>query len=136
MNIIFQREGVERSLNMLKFCSMWRFLHPISQDVNKRNGNKQNLLVEHLFNEDGEGLVEFLKGNKLHHVMDKFTTLCSPNVRNLVALFKHHLNNKGYIDDIVALKFISVMITFKIIVFLDECLQKNVLLQDVYRGRW
>jgi len=97
-------------------------LHPISLDVNNSNGNKQNLLVEHLFNDDGEGLVEFLKGDKLYQMMDKFMTLCFPNIRNLVALFKHHLDHKGYIDNILALKFKSVMITFKIIVFLDKCL--------------
>ncbi len=93
-------------------------------------------MVKHLFNDDGEGPMEFLKGTKLHQVMDKFTTLCSPNVRNLVALFKHHLDNKGYIDNILGLKFISVMITFRIIVFLNKCLQKNVPLQDVYKGKW
>jgi hypothetical protein len=79
-------------------------------------------MVEHLFNEDGEGLLEFLKGDKLHQVTDKFTTLCSPNIRNLMVLFKHHLDNKGYIDNILALKFRRVMITFKIIVFLNKCL--------------
>jgi hypothetical protein len=94
-------------------------LHPINQDANNRNGNKQNLMAKHLFNEDGEGLVEVLKGTKLHQVVDKFTTLCSPNVRNLVALFKHHSNNKGYIDNILVLKFKSVMITFRIIIFLN-----------------
>jgi hypothetical protein len=76
-------------------------------------------MAKHLFNEDGEGLVEVLKGTKLHQVVDKFTTLCSPNVRNLVALFKHHSNNKGYIDNILVLKFKSVMITFRIIIFLN-----------------
>ncbi len=100
-------------------------MHPISQDVNNSNGNKKNLLVEHLFNDDGEGLMEFLKGDKLYQVMDKFTTLCSPNIRNSVALFKHHLDNKGYIDNILAFKFKSVVITFKIIVFLNKCLQKK-----------
>ncbi len=94
-------------------------MHPINQDANNRNGNKQNLMAKHLFNEDGEGLVEVLKGTKLHQVVDKFTTLCSPNVRNLVALFKHHSNNKGYIDNILVLKFKSVMITFRIIIFLN-----------------
>ncbi len=103
--------------------------------MNNSNDNKQNILVKHLFNDDGEGLVEFLKGDKLHQVMDKFMTLCSPNIRNLVALFKHHLDNKEYIDNILALKFKSVMITFRIIVFLNKCLQ-NVPLQDVYKGRW
>jgi hypothetical protein len=97
-------------------------LHPINQDVNNSNGNKQNLIVEHLFNEDGEGPMEFLKGDKLHQVMDKFTTLCSFNIRNLMALFKHHSDNEGYINTILALKLKSVMITFKIIVFLNKCL--------------
>jgi len=111
-------------------------MHPINQDVNNNNGNKQNLLAKHSFNGDGEGLLEFLKGNKLHQVMDKFMTLCCPNVRNLVALFKHHPNNKGYIDNILALKFKSVMITFTIIFFLNKCLQKNVFFQDVYKRKW
>jgi len=57
--------------------------------------------------------------------MDKFTTLCSPNIRNLVALFKHHLDNKRYIDNIIGLKFKSVIITFRIIVILDKCMQKK-----------
>jgi len=83
-------------------------LHPISPDVNNSNGNKQNLLAEHLSNDNGEGPMEFLKGDKLHQVMDKFTTLCFPNIRNLVTLFKHHLDNKRYIDNILALKFRSV----------------------------
>ncbi len=58
-----------------------------------------------MFNEDGEGLTKPLKGDKLCQVMmDKFTTLCSPNVRNLVASFKHCPSNKGYIFNILALK--------------------------------
>ncbi len=79
-------------------------------------------MVEHLFNEDGEGPTIFLKGDKLHQVMDKFMTLCFPNIRKLMALFKHHSNNKGYIDNILVLKFRSFMITFRIIVFLEKCL--------------
>jgi hypothetical protein len=35
---------------------------------------------EHLLNEDGEGLVELLKINKLRQVMDKFIALFSPNI--------------------------------------------------------
>ncbi len=107
---------------MLKFCSMWRFFTPHKPRCHNNNGNKQNLLVKHLFNEDGEGPLEFFKGDKLHQVMDKFTTLCFPNVRNLMALFKHHLDNKGYIDNFLALKFKNVVITFRIIVFLNRCL--------------
>jgi hypothetical protein len=37
-------------------------------------------------------------------MMDKFTTLCSPNVRNLVASLKHCPGNKGYDFNILALK--------------------------------
>jgi len=68
----------------------------------------KTFLIEHLLNEDGEGLVEFLKGDKLHQVMDKFMTLCSPNIKNLVALFKHHPSNKGETDNILILKFRNV----------------------------
>jgi len=32
-------------------------------------------LVQHRFNEDGDGLVEHLKGDKFHKVMDKFIPL-------------------------------------------------------------
>jgi hypothetical protein len=37
-------------------------------------------LLEHLLNEDGQGLVEVFKGDKLHQVMDKFLALSFPNV--------------------------------------------------------
>ncbi len=40
--------------------------------------------------------------------MDKFMTLCSPNIKNLVASFKHHPSNKGEIDNILTLKFRNV----------------------------
>jgi hypothetical protein len=64
----------------------------------------KTFLAEHLLNEDGEGLVEFLKVDKLHQMMDKFMTLCSPNM----ASFKHHPSNKGKIDNILTLKFKNV----------------------------
>ncbi len=35
---------------------------------------------KHLLNEDGEGLIEVLKGNKLHQMMDMFIVLFLPNV--------------------------------------------------------
>jgi len=54
----------------------------------------KTFLAEHLLNEDGEGLVKFFKNDKLHYVMDKFMTLCSPNIKNLVASFKHHPKEK------------------------------------------
>ncbi len=55
-------------------------------------------------NEDGQGLVEVLKGDKLHQVMDKFIVLLFPIVHNLVASFKHRPWNKSYVSSIYALK--------------------------------
>jgi hypothetical protein len=52
---------------------------------------------QHLLNEDGEGSMEVLKGKKLHQMMDKFVTLFSPNIQNLVASFKHRLGNRKYV---------------------------------------
>jgi hypothetical protein len=51
----------------------------------------KTFLSEHLLNEDGDMLVEPFKGNNLCQTMEKFTTLCSPNIRNLVASYKQHL---------------------------------------------
>jgi hypothetical protein len=48
-----------------------------------------------MLNKDGEGPMEVLKIKKLHQVMDKFITLSSFNVWNLIACFKHWLGNKG-----------------------------------------
>ncbi len=45
----------------------------------------KTFLSEHLLNEDGQGPMEVLKGNKLRQLMDKFIVLSSPNVHNLVA---------------------------------------------------
>jgi hypothetical protein len=39
----------------------------------------------------------------LEQIQDKFCELNSPNVRNLVVFFKHHLGG-GYIDSILELK--------------------------------
>ncbi len=64
----------------------------------------KTFLSEHLLNEDGEGPMEVLKGNELCQVMDKFITLSSPNIWNLIASFKHQLGNKRYISSIFALK--------------------------------
>jgi len=69
-----------------------------------------------LFNENGDGSMELLNG-------DKFTTLCSPNVQNLVAFFKHQPCNVGYVYSIFAFKAIVVTITFKIVVFQDNSLE-------------
>jgi hypothetical protein len=55
----------------------------------------KTFLSKHLLNEDGEGLMEVLKGDKLHLMMDKFIALSSPNVYNLVASFEHWQGIEG-----------------------------------------
>jgi hypothetical protein len=49
----------------------------------------KTFLFKHLLNKDGEEQVEVLKGEKLGQVMDKFIAMSSPNIRNLIASFKH-----------------------------------------------
>ncbi len=56
-----------------------------------------NFLSKHL-------LVEVLKGDKLHKMMNKFVALFSSNVRNLVASFKHWPRKRKYISSILVLK--------------------------------
>jgi hypothetical protein len=51
-------------------------------------------LSQHLFNEDGGNLVEFLKGKQLNQMMDNFTPLRFPNICNLIASFKHYPTNR------------------------------------------
>jgi hypothetical protein len=58
-------------------------------------------LAHHLFNEDGEGLVEILQGEKLDKVINKFQPLCSPNIQNLIAFFKHSIGIKGPMNNIL-----------------------------------
>ncbi len=48
--------------------------------------------------------IEPFKGNNLRQMMEKFTTLCSPNMRNLVATYKQHLGYRGYVSSILSLK--------------------------------
>jgi hypothetical protein len=62
----------------------------------------KTFLFHHLFNEDGEGLVEFFF---LKTILSdgEVCTPCSPNIWKLIAYFKHRLGNKGYIDYILTL---------------------------------
>jgi len=88
------REVVEQVKSLVKeevFCTPWATQLAIALVVSR------SFFFEHLLNKDGEGLVEVLKGKKLQQMMDKFITLFSPNVQNLVASFKHRSWNKGYI---------------------------------------
>jgi hypothetical protein len=84
----------------------------------------KTFISEHLLNKDGKRPVEVMKGKKLHQVMDKFMTLSSPNVRNLVASFKHWLGNRGYISNILIFKANNVYYFIKIIVFQGNRLKK------------
>jgi len=69
----------------------------ISLSVNK------TFLITYLFEDSGDGLMDLLKGKQLEQIQIKFLKLNSPNVRNLVAFFKHCLGC-GYSDNILELK--------------------------------
>jgi hypothetical protein len=58
----------------------------------------------YLFNEDGEGVVEFFKGEKLDQMLFKFSPLCSLGICTLIASLKHCHGNLGSIDCILKLK--------------------------------
>lgn len=60
----------------------------------------KTFIFEHWLNKDGDDPIELLQGNKFTHVMDKLTTSCFPNIKNLVTSFKHHLINKMYVSSI------------------------------------
>jgi hypothetical protein len=40
----------------------------------------KTFFFEHVLNKDVIGLMELFKRMKLHELMDKFTTMCSPNI--------------------------------------------------------
>ncbi len=61
-------------------------------------------LFRHLFNEDGQGLVELLKGEKLNKMLLKFALMCFPGICNLIVSLKHHLNNSSSFNCIFKLK--------------------------------
>jgi hypothetical protein len=88
-------------------------------------------MSKNLLNKDGEGPMELLKGDKLHQVMDKFTTLCSPNVKNLMASFKHLLIARGFIDNILILKSKSPYDYIQDSCFLGQLSRKKCSFQDV-----
>ncbi len=67
----------------------------------------KTFLSYHLFNEDGEGLVELFKGEKLNQILLKFAPLCSPGIHNLIVSLKHCPNNLNSINCILKLKALS-----------------------------
>jgi hypothetical protein len=57
-----------------------------------------SFIFYHLFNKDGEGPMQLLKGEKLNQMLLKFAPLCSLGICNLIASLKHHPNNPGSLD--------------------------------------
>jgi hypothetical protein len=51
----------------------------------------KSFIFYHLFNEDGEGPMQLLKGEKLN-------PLCSLGICNLIASLMHHPNNPSSLD--------------------------------------
>jgi hypothetical protein len=66
-------------------------------------GASKTFLTMHLLNDSGNGIMELLNNKQLEQIQDKFSKLNLPNVRNLVATFKHRVRH-GYIDSILELK--------------------------------
>jgi len=85
-----------------KVCRM-----PISTTLAITLFTSKTFLSHHLFNEDGEGPVEILKGEKLDQTLLKFAPLCFAGICNLIVSLKHHLANLGSIDYIHKLKVLS-----------------------------
>jgi hypothetical protein len=67
----------------------------------------KKFLSHHLLNKDGEGPMEFLKGEKLDQTLLKFIPLCFTSICNIIASLKHCLGNSGSIDYILKLKALS-----------------------------
>jgi hypothetical protein len=67
----------------------------------------KTFLFHHLFDEDGEVLVELLKGEIFNQAMSMFLPLCSPNICNLISLIKHRPKNMGSLDSILAFKSLA-----------------------------
>jgi hypothetical protein len=53
----------------------------------------KTFLFYHLFNEDGQGPMELLKGEKQNQTLLKFAPMCFLGICNLIASLKHHLDN-------------------------------------------
>jgi hypothetical protein len=88
------------------------------------NVNKASL-PHHLFNENGEGPMEFFQGEKFDKVMDKFEPFYSPNIWNLIASFKHNASTKAPWITYLSLSQKVLMITSKIVISLDKWLGKR-----------
>ncbi len=92
----------------------------------------KTFISEYLLNKDGKRLVEVMKGKKLHQVMDKFITLSSSDVWNLVTSFKHWLGNRGYICNILILKANNVYYFIQDSCFPRQQTKENVVLFKIF----
>jgi hypothetical protein len=64
----------------------------------------KKFLSHHLFNKDGKGPMELLKGEKLDQTLLMFAPLCSLKICNLITSPKYRLGNSSSIDCILKLK--------------------------------
>ncbi len=72
--------------------------------------------------------MEILQGEKLDKVMEKFETLCSPNIQNLITSFKHNANIQGPMDNILILKLKSPYDYIQDSCFLGQMAKQKVFL--------
>jgi hypothetical protein len=95
------KESFKEMKNMVveEVCCM-----PISTTLAITLSTSKTFLSRHLFNEDGEGPVEVLKGQKLDQTLLKFAPLFFDGICNLIVSLKHRLGNLGSIDYIHKLK--------------------------------
>jgi hypothetical protein len=78
-----------------------------------------------LFNENGQGIVELLKGDKFNETLLEYVPLCPPNIHNLISSIKHRLGNMGFIDSILMFKALSPSDYIHDSCFLDNRLGKR-----------
>ncbi len=87
----------------------------------------KSFLFHHLFNEDGESLMEFLEGEKLNQMLLKFAPLCFLGIRNLIVSLKHCFDNMCFVYSIFKLKAL-----FNYDYIRDNCFPGQQITQKVY----
>jgi hypothetical protein len=80
----------------------------------------KTFLSHDLFNKDGKGPMEILKGEELDQTLLIFAPLCFPSICNLIVSLKHRLGNLGSIDYILKLKALSSYIFIQDSHFLSQ----------------
>lgn len=130
-HLVFKGEYI-KSLEEIKNMIAEEFLRmpnatsfPISLFANK------TFLSCHLFNDYGEGLTKFFKGEKLNQTMLKFDPMCSPNICNQISLFKKTLT-WALLDSSLYSQPLVLTTTFKIVVCLGNKVGKSI----IFSKRW